>query len=55
MKDAGYQPKAMIQVMKILEESGGGKKEGSDFSSSHPSPASSIAKIKEQLIAMGVE
>jgi predicted Zn-dependent protease len=42
----------MIKVMKILEEAGGGKQQ-SEFSSSHPSPANRIIKIKEELAAMG--
>jgi beta-barrel assembly-enhancing protease len=53
MKDAGFKPKEMIKVMKILEEAGGGAKGGSDFSSSHPSPANRIIKINEELALMG--
>jgi beta-barrel assembly-enhancing protease len=55
MKDAGFKPKEMIKVMKILEEASGGPKGGSDFSSSHPSPANRIIKIKEELATMGEE
>ena len=54
MRDAGFKPKQMINVMKILEEAGGGQKQ-SEFSSSHPSPANRIIKIKEELAAMGVK
>jgi beta-barrel assembly-enhancing protease len=54
MKDAGFKPKEMISVMKILEEAAGGPKGGTDFSSSHPSPANRIIKIKEELAVMGV-
>jgi predicted Zn-dependent protease len=51
MKAAGYKPEQMIQVMEILAEASGGKKQ-SEFSSSHPSPENRIIKIKEEIAKM---
>jgi beta-barrel assembly-enhancing protease len=45
---AGYEPTAMIEVMEILAEAGGGQKRD-EFMSSHPSPDNRIAKIKEHI------
>jgi predicted Zn-dependent protease len=49
MAKAGYNPEAMVEVMKILAESSGGKSR-EEFMSSHPSPENRIAKIKELII-----
>jgi predicted Zn-dependent protease len=51
MVSAGYQPEAMLRVMEVLAEAGGGKG-GSDFGSSHPSPENRIIKIKEEIAKM---
>ena len=48
MIKAGYDPNAMIEVMKILEEASGGKQQD-EFSSTHPSPENRIIKIKEEI------
>ncbi len=48
---AGYDPKAAIGVMKVLQEASGGRG-GSDFMSTHPSPTNRIEKIKEHLAAL---
>lgn len=46
MMQAGYDPEALIGVMEILAQvSGGGG--GSDFMSSHPSPANRMEQIRE--------
>jgi len=37
MSEAGYDPRAMLEVMRILAESGGGKR-APEFMSSHPDP-----------------
>jgi predicted Zn-dependent protease len=44
--DAGYDPRAMIDVMKVLDEAGGG---GSppEFLSTHPKPANRVEYIKQ--------
>jgi beta-barrel assembly-enhancing protease len=48
MIKAGYDPQAMIEVMEILAEAGGGK-ERDEFMSTHPSPANRIERIKEAI------
>lgn len=48
MIQAGYNPEALIGVMEILAEASGGSS-GSDFMSSHPSPANRIEKIREAI------
>ncbi|RYG35456.1 M48 family peptidase [bacterium] len=51
MKQAGYDPHAMIEVMKILEQAGG--KGGPEFFQSHPNPENRIQKIEEAIRAEG--
>ncbi len=47
---AGYDPRSMVDVMKILEEaSGGAGSTRSEFSSTHPNPGHRIERINEQL------
>ncbi len=48
MTQAGYNPEAMIEVMEILAETGGGKQRD-EFMSSHPSPENRIEKIREHI------
>lgn len=45
MADAGYDPEAMIDVMKVLEEAGGSGPP--EFMSTHPKPPNRVAYIKE--------
>jgi predicted Zn-dependent protease len=45
MAQAGYDPRSMIDVMKILAEAGGGRG-GSEFFQTHPNPENRIAKIE---------
>lgn len=45
MSDAGYDPRAMISVMQILEASGGGQSQP-DFFNSHPNPQNRIEQIQ---------
>lgn len=44
MAKAGYDPRAMIQVMEILKASGGGRQP--EFFSTHPNPENRIQKIQ---------
>jgi predicted Zn-dependent protease len=53
MIDAGYDPNAMIDVMRVLEAAGGGGGQP-EFFSTHPSPQNRIAQI-EQAIASAPE
>jgi predicted Zn-dependent protease len=46
MAQAGYDPRSMIDVMKILAEAGGGGGGGSEFFQTHPNPENRIAKIE---------
>ncbi len=46
MVEAGYDPEAMIDVMRILKEASGGGNQP-EFMSTHPSPDNRIEKLKE--------
>ncbi|MBL8310551.1 MAG: M48 family metallopeptidase [Burkholderiales bacterium] len=48
MAEAGYDPRALIKVMQILERASGGSRQP-EFASSHPSPANRVQKINEAL------
>jgi predicted Zn-dependent protease len=48
MREAGYDPHAMVSVMQKLEQASGGSRQP-EFASTHPSPANRLARIKEQL------
>lgn len=48
MSETGYDPRAMISVMEILEQASGGARQP-EFQSTHPSPENRIAKIKEAI------
>jgi predicted Zn-dependent protease len=45
---AGYNPKAMIGLMKVLEAAGGGGGQP-EFFSTHPNPGNRIARIEEEI------
>lgn len=47
MSEAGYDPRAMVQVMEILQKVGGSQ--GPEFFQTHPNPANRITKIKEAI------
>ena len=51
MREAGYDPRAMIAVMQALEKASGGSRQP-EFASTHPSPANRVQRIKEQLDKM---
>lgn len=48
MVEAGYNPHAMIDVMKILAQAGGSARQP-EFFSTHPNPENRIEKIKEAI------
>ncbi len=48
MRDAGYDPSALVGVMEILAKASGGGRQP-EFASSHPSPENRIAKIQEHV------
>jgi len=48
MAEAGYDPRSMIKVMQILEQSGGGSNQP-EFMSSHPNPGNRIEAIQEEI------
>lgn len=52
MTAAGYNPRAMIGVMKILEEASGGNSRGSDFAATHPNPGRRAEVIEATLKEM---
>ena len=51
MSEAGYDPRAMIGVMKILESAAGGKAQP-EFFSTHPNPKNRVGKIEEAIAAV---
>lgn len=46
--EAGYDPRAMIEVMRILEEASGGAS-GPEFAQTHPNPGNRIAEIERAI------
>lgn len=46
--EAGYDPNAMIEVMKILEHASGGSR-GPDFFQTHPNPGNRISEIQNAI------
>jgi predicted Zn-dependent protease len=46
---AGYDPRALIGVMEVLQKAAAGKGRQPEFFSSHPNPENRIAKIKEAI------
>ena len=48
MADAGYDPRALIQVMEILREASGGAAQP-EFFSTHPSPDNRIERIQAEI------
>jgi predicted Zn-dependent protease len=51
MHEVGYDPAALIGVMEILAQAGGGG--GPEFLSSHPNPDNRIGRIREELEKLG--
>lgn len=47
MSEAGYDPRALIDVMRILEQAGGGRQP--EFMSSHPDPGNRAELIREAI------
>jgi len=47
---AGYDPRAMIQVMQILEQEGGGNNPP-EFMSTHPNPGNRIGELQKDITA----
>lgn len=50
MSQAGYDPRSMIDVMKVLEEASAGN-QPPEFFSTHPNPENRIARIQEAIAA----
>jgi beta-barrel assembly-enhancing protease len=48
MSDAGYDPRALVQVMKVLADSSGGKRQP-EFMSTHPDPGNRAEKIEAEI------
>jgi predicted Zn-dependent protease len=49
MGEAGYDPRALIRVMEILEEASGGSERAPEFMSTHPDPGNRRAVIEEAI------
>lgn len=50
LASAGYEPEAMLEVLKILEKSGAGS--SPDFLSTHPSPKNRTKRIRQAIDAL---
>lgn len=48
LADAGYDPRAMIQVMEVLKAAGGGRSQP-EFFSTHPNPENRIGRIQQAI------
>jgi len=48
MADAGYDPRSLIEVMRILEEAAGGQAPP-EFASTHPNPGNRVAAIQAEI------
>lgn len=48
MRNAGYDPNAMVTVMRVLQEASGGSGQP-EFMSTHPNPENRIARIEDQI------
>jgi predicted Zn-dependent protease len=48
MVEAGYDPRALIGVMQILEKASGGSRQP-EFASTHPSPENRIGRIEQNI------
>ena len=48
MGQAGYDPRSMIEVMKILEQAGGSNRPA-EFMSTHPDPGNRVQRIEEAI------
>ena len=46
LRDSGYDPRAIIELMRILEESAGGGRQV-EFLSTHPNPGNRIGRLRE--------
>ena len=46
---AGYDPRAMIQVMEILNQASGGRSGGVDFFQTHPNPENRVGEIERAI------
>jgi predicted Zn-dependent protease len=49
MVQAGYNPEALLDVMRILEEASGGGQRQPEFLSTHPSPENRMQKIRDAI------
>lgn len=52
MKQAGYDPEGMAELMKILESAGGGSRQP-EFFSTHPNPENRLARIQAEIQQVG--
>ena len=46
---AGYDPRAMVRVMEILDQASGGAARGPEFMQTHPNPGNRIAQIQKAI------
>ncbi len=53
IKDAGYDPAELVDVMKILADASGGAPSAPEFASTHPAPENRMQQIEEHLQNLG--
>jgi predicted Zn-dependent protease len=49
MSEARYDPRALLEVMKILQQASGGGRRQPEFMSSHPDPGNRLAHIEQEI------
>ena len=49
MSEAGYDPRAMVGVMRILDQASGSSPRGPDFLQTHPAPQNRIPLIQQEI------
>ena len=52
MKQAGYDPQGMAELMEILAQAGGGRRQP-EFFSTHPNPENRLARIQTEIQQVG--
>ena len=49
MSEAGFDPRAMVKVMQMLDQASSGSPRGPDFVQTHPAPANRIPLIQQEI------
>ncbi|RYG15359.1 hypothetical protein EON82_26310 [bacterium] len=49
LSESGYDPRAMVGVMQVLDKATSGSSRGPDFLKTHPAPANRIPLIQQEI------